>query len=165
MTMGTTDPRNIDRQETVVTHEEVEPVVVAPGVVPIEPAPASGYQERVTVDRASERQATLSRVSQLISFVFGLIVALIAIRVVLRLIAANPNNAFAQFIDAVTAPFVGPFVGLTGTPALGASALEVSSLVAMLVYALIGWALVKLVWMIFYRPATTDVSTHAYRRD
>jgi hypothetical protein len=173
MVARTPDPRDVDRAETVVTHEEsaaplVEREVVAatdPVVVVAPAEPASGYSERVAVDYAAERQATLNRVSQAIGFVFGLIEAFIGIRVILRLIGANPDNAFAQFIYNVSAPFVAPFVGLTGTPAFGTAALEVSSLIAMLVYALIWWALVKLVWMIFYRPATRDVSSRAYHRD
>jgi len=36
--------------------------------------------------------------------------------------------------------FLFPFVGLTGTPAAGGMVLEISSVIAMLVYALAGWA-------------------------
>jgi hypothetical protein len=175
MVARTPDPREseVDRAESVVTHAEsgapaVEREVVTPAgpeVVVTPATPASAYSERVSVDYAAERQASLNRVSQAIGFVFGVIEALIGIRVILRMIGANPDNAFAQFIYNVTAPLVAPFVGLTGTPAFGTSALEISSLIAMLVYALIWWALVKLVWMIFYRPSTRDVSSRAYHQD
>jgi uncharacterized protein YggT (Ycf19 family) len=155
----------VDREQIVVTREERAPeAVVAASATPVEAVPASAYSERVTVDYAAERQATLRKVSQFVGFVFGAIVALIGIRVVLRLIGANQENGFARFIDGVTAPFVAPFATLTGTPAIGAAALEVSSLIAMLVYALLGWALVKLLWIAFYRPATREVSTRDYQR-
>src|SRR5688572_20573056 len=77
-----------------------------------------GYvrKERVIRDAGAERQHTLNRVSQLIWLVFGVIIVLIAIRVVLRLIVANPANTFAEVIYNFTNIFLNPFFGLTGTP-------------------------------------------------
>jgi hypothetical protein len=157
------DDAPVDRHETVVTHEVQDP---APGtaVPPVAPT-TSAYGERVTVDYAGERRASLTKASQIIGFITGVIVALIGIRVVLRLIAANPDNGFAQFIYLVTAPFVAPFATLVATPAASGMALEISSLVAMLIYALLGWALIKLVWLLFWRPSTREASTRVYHRD
>jgi hypothetical protein len=36
--------------------------------------------------------------------------------------------------------------------------LEISSLIAMLVYALVGWGFERLVWVIFYRPREAAVA-------
>jgi uncharacterized protein YggT (Ycf19 family) len=160
----------VDRREATVIHEEgVTPVTPVRAVDPVVPvaaavdAPAAVHRESVVADYAAERYATLNRANQLITFIVGLIIGLIAIRVVLRLIAANPDNAFAQFIYGITAPFVGPFLTLTGTPSFEGAVLEIPSLVAIIVYALLGWALAKLMWILFYRPATRDVSTTTYR--
>jgi hypothetical protein len=45
--------------------------------------------------------------------------------------------------------------------------LEIPTLIAMLVYGLIGWAIERIIWVIFYRPrgpvtqtTTTDQHTH-----
>lgn len=161
-----TTPREpaVDRLQERVTVEQGEPVeVVRPPLVV--GGTGSTRTDQVTVDYAAERYDALRRTSQLISFVFGVVITLIAIRVVLRLIAANSANGFAQFIYGITGPFVAPFVGLTGTPALtSGSALEISSLVAAVIYALLGWGVVKLVWLLFYRPATRDVTSSVYRR-
>jgi hypothetical protein len=78
-------------------------------------------------------------------------------RVVLRLIAANPGNPFAVLVYKLSYVFVWPFMGLTRTPSANGAVLEISSLIAMVVYALIGWVLVQLVWILIDRPRTATV--------
>jgi hypothetical protein len=86
--------------------------------------------------------------------------ALFAFRVGLKLIGANADNAFAALIYGFTHLFLLPFAGLVGTPAAGGMVLEISTVIAMVVYALVFWAIERLVWVIFYRPreATVDVT-------
>jgi YggT family protein len=88
---------------------------------------------------------------------------LIGLRVVLKLIDANSQNAFASFVYKLTALFVAPFAGLVGNPAMGGNVLEITSLVAMIVYALIAAVLIRLVWLLFYHPSAKTVTT--YERD
>jgi hypothetical protein len=38
--------------------------------------------------------------------------------------------------------------------------LEISSFIAMLVYALIAWAIVRLIWLVFYHRDTRRVTTY-----
>jgi hypothetical protein len=84
--------------------------------------------------------------TNVIYVVFAVIDGLIAIRFLLKLLAANPQAGFAQLIYGVTAPLMSPFVGLLGNPAASnGSQLEVTSLVAILVYALVGWLLIRAV--------------------
>jgi hypothetical protein len=78
--------------------------------------------------------------------------ALIALRIGLKLIGANPDNPFAAFVYNVSHIFLFPFEGLVGTPAAGGMVLELSSIIAMVVFALLAWALERIVWLIFYRP-------------
>jgi YggT family protein len=73
---------------------------------------------------------------------------LLGIRFVLELLGANPAAGFAQFIYGITSPFLAPFAGLFGTARSGGSVFDVSILVAILVYALIAWVLVKIVWLV-----------------
>lgn len=162
------DNGRIDRHEATVVHEHgpAQTTTIA-GTTPVVEttsvsAPASVQAQHAVADYAAEQRATLSRVTQLIGFVFGLFVALILIRVLLSAIGANEANAFAQFIYSVTNPLVAPFAGLTGTPQYAGAALEFSSIVAAIVYALLGWAINKLVWILFYRPTTSEVSTTTY---
>jgi hypothetical protein len=90
----------------------------------------------------------------------GLFEALLAFRFVLKLIAANPANPFASFIYNISNLFVFPFAGLVSTPAAGGAVLEISTVIAMLVYALVFWAVERVVWVILYRPrqAAVDVT-------
>jgi hypothetical protein len=90
---------------------------------------------------------------QVIWFVIGLIEALLALRFTLKLIAANPGNPFADFIYGLSGVFLWPFFGLTITPSVGGVVLEVHTVIAMLVYLLVGWGLQRLVEVLFYKPA------------
>lgn len=101
---------------------------------------------------AEKRRYTLSKATQFIWLLTGILEAAIGIRILLKLMAANPNAGFAEFIYAVTAPFLLPFFGLTATPAANGAVLEIPSLIAMVVYAIVGWILVQLVWIIFDKP-------------
>ena len=84
--------------------------------------------------------------------------ALLALRIGLKLIGANPDSPFAALIYSFTSLFLLPFAGLIGTPSAGGLVLEISSIIAMAVYALVGWALERLVWVIFYRPREAAVA-------
>lgn len=84
--------------------------------------------------------------------------ALLALRIGLKLIGANADSPFASLIYGITNLFLFPFVGLIGTPTAGGMVLEISSLIAMLVYALVFWAIERLVWVIFYRPREAAVA-------
>lgn len=102
------------------------------------------------VDRQTVKQSTIvsGRVvlSRVIWFVVGFIVTLLAVRIVLQLLAANQGNAFVDFVYSLSGIFAAPFFGVFGyEPSYGSSVFEISSLVAILVYALVGWGIVKLV--------------------
>ena len=98
-------------------------------------------------DPFAVRRALPVKVQNGIYLLFGLLEGLLGIRFVLGLLGANPAAGFAQFIHGVTGPFIAPFVGLFGQPRFQGSVFEFNSLVAIVVYALIAWVLVKLVWM------------------
>lgn len=84
-------------------------------------------------------------VARLVYFIFGVIIAFIALRFILLLLAANQGNVFVDFVYGVSGLFVAPFYGIFGnTPQFGASVVDVSSIVAIIVYALIAWAIVSL---------------------
>jgi hypothetical protein len=92
------------------------------------------------------------KTAQWIWLILGIVETLIGLRVVLKLIGANPANPFAAFIYNASGIFLFPFAGLVGTPTAGAIVLEISSIIAMLVYALLAWGIERIIWVIFYRP-------------
>jgi hypothetical protein len=126
-------------------------------------------EQQVSEVRTSNREPKSNRDQRLFTFkttyiiwlVLVMLEGLIALRVGLKLIGANEASPFAMLVYGVSNLFLFPFAGLTGTPAAGGLVLEVSSLIAMVVYALIFWAIERVVWVIFYRPREAPVAvTH-----
>jgi len=115
------------------------------------------HSEHVSVPSdATRRAAGVARAKQVLYFIFGAIEALLAIRFILLLLGANETSAFVRLVYGLSHPFVLPFQGIFGEPALGASVLEWSSLVGIAVYALIAYGLSRLIELI-YAPATRVV--------
>jgi hypothetical protein len=95
----------------------------------------------------------------LIWLLFGILEVLIALRIGLMLIGANPNSPIVALIYGFTYLFLFPFTGLVGSPTAGNMVLELSSMFAMVIYALIAWVVERTVWLIFYRPRGPVVGT------
>lgn len=87
-------------------------------------------------------------VANTIWFIVGAIEILLVSRFVLKLLGANPNSGFVDFVyslsGALTAPFDNIFGVASTTTGSVQSVFEPSILVAVAVYALIGWGIVKL---------------------
>ena len=115
---------------------------------------------RVEHDLAIERRARLRQITQLIGLFFGALEGAIGLRVLLLLLGANRENAFMQFILAITGPFAGPFDGLVTSPAFGGAVLDLPGLIAILVYAMVGWAVIRLLMVVLARPTGRRISTY-----
>ena len=101
---------------------------------------------------AAFRNAAVTRIVQLVQFLTGALGVLLLLRVVLRLFGANPNNQFAQVIYGLSNPFVAPFANLFRNPVLGSSIVfDINALVAVLAYALLGWLVGRLLWLVWSR--------------
>lgn len=106
-----------------------------------------------TVQRTTETQSSRdgSRHSQNVAarvvwFVAGIVLVLLGFRFVLSLLGANTTNGFANLIYSASHPFVSPFFGLFSyRQTFGVSHLEIYTLVAIAVYAIIAWGIAKLV--------------------
>jgi uncharacterized protein YggT (Ycf19 family) len=84
--------------------------------------------------------------ARVIWFIAGILLTLLAFRFVLALLGANPNNAFADFIYTTSHPFVAPFFSLFNYQLqYGVSRFEIYTLVAMAVYGIVAYGLVRLV--------------------
>jgi hypothetical protein len=104
------------------------------------------------------------KLTQLVWLLFGMLEALIALRIGLKLIGANPESPIVALIYGLSFLFLFPFEGLVASPTAGSMVLELSSVFAMLIYGLIAWAVERTVWLILYRPrgpvvAVTETST------
>jgi len=127
-------------------------------------------ENRVSEVRTSQKEPEREqriftfKATQLIWLLFGILIALIALRIGLMLIGANPASPIVALIYGFTGLFLFPFTGLINSPTSGNMVLELSSVFAMLIYGLVAWAIVKIVWLIFYRPrgpvvAVTETTT------
>jgi hypothetical protein len=108
-----------------------------------------------TSQREPEREQRIFtfKATQVVWLLFGALEVLIALRILLKLIGANPDSPIVSLIYGFTYLFLFPFAGMTGTPASGGMVLELSSFFAMVIYALIAWAIERTVWVLFYRPS------------
>ena len=111
-------------------------------------------------DPYAGRRETSIKITRAIYLIFGLIEAVLAIRFVLKALGANADAGFAQLIYGVTGPLVAPFSGLFGTPqAAGGATLEVHTLIALVMYALVAWLLVRGAWLVFGEGRSASVAS------
>lgn len=123
------------------------------------------HSQKVVEDVGAERRQAVFRLVQFIWLVFGMLEALIGLRVLLKLLAANPNNTFAQAIYNFSQLFLWPFEGLTVSPSVDGMVLEIPSLIAMFVYAIVAWGLARFVWILFARWRARQVVVYEHRRE
>jgi len=140
----TLDRDQIARRKRVVVHEDGDHV----------------HEEHVVQNVNLEYREAIYKVVQFVWLLFGGLEALIGIRIILMLISANPANWFTAFVYQLSQVFLWPFQNIVANPAFQNHVLEITSFIAILVYALIGWAIVRLVWVLFYRAPTSQVTTY-----
>ncbi|HEX8940222.1 MAG TPA: YggT family protein [Candidatus Limnocylindrales bacterium] len=80
-------------------------------------------------------------VRRVVALLFGILQALLILRIVFLLLIANRDNGIVQFVLNVTDPFVAPFVGMFRLDTVRSTSGVVLDFAA--VVALIGWSLVE----------------------
>jgi hypothetical protein len=99
---------------------------------------------RQTVTEASHASGGVVA-RRVVYYVAGVISTLLALRLVLLLLAANRDNGFVDFIYGISGFFAAPFFGIFNyEPVYGQSVFEVSTIVAIIVYILLGVGIGKL---------------------
>ena len=98
-----------------------------------------------------ERGAAAARISQIVDYLFFLIYAVIALAILLEALGARESAGFAQFVDAITTPFLAPFRGLLRDPQVGTYQFMVSYVVALVVYGLLHLAVNGALRMVAHR--------------
>jgi len=98
----------------------------------------------------SNVEATQSQtIEYVIYFLFGMLEVLLAFRLVLKLTGASLSSSFVGLIYSLTGIFILPFEGIFRrgfTQGIETTAvLEPSTVVALIVYAVLAWGIVKLV--------------------
>jgi YGGT family len=120
------------------------------------PAPVPAPAERVP---ATEQPSYNFRLVAVVGFVVAVVDIFIAARFLGKLFGASAQSAFANFIYTVSGPMVAPFTGIFGNTASKTNTFETASLVAIVVYAVIGWGVIALIRIVTAphgtRPATS----------
>ena len=91
----------------------------------------------------------LYRSTLIVWYILGLLETLLALRFVLKLLAANPSAGFSKFIYTVSYPFTTPFLNVFNVMKVGSIVFEFTTLLAMLVYWLIAWGIWGIVKLFF----------------
>jgi len=137
---------SVERQEETVTTQE----------------PGYASTERIVRDVGAERRMNQFQATRLVWAILALLEVLLGLRFLLKLIGANAASGFGTFVYGITGLFVAPFNGLLSSWSSGSSLLEVTTLVAMVIYALIFWGLVRVLDMLMDRGGgrTVTRTTH-----
>lgn len=96
-------------------------------------------------DKADKTQSA----NYIIYYLFGIVDVLLFFRLVFKLTGANPISGFVNFIYSLTSLFVLPFAGIfhqaTTSGNVVTAVLEPSTLVAIIVYAVLAWGITYLI--------------------
>lgn len=90
-------------------------------------------------------EKALYKSTKVIWYFFYVIETLLLFRFLLKLFAANPSAGFTNFIYTLSSIFMAPFRFVFQNNAVGGSVFEWSTLLAMLVYWVLFWGIIKLV--------------------
>ena len=118
------------------------------------------HEQHVVENVNLEHRENVYKISQFIWLLFGGLEALIGIRVILMLLGANQGNWFTAFVYQLSSLFLWPFQNLITNPSFQNMTLEVTSIIAMIVYAVLFYILVKLIWLFFQQPRSRSVTTY-----
>jgi hypothetical protein len=120
-------------------------VVAPPPAPPTYVTPETPYQAVTpVVPVTTARAARFWRRENIIYVVLSILETLLAIRLFLKLLGANPDAAFSALIYGLTYPFVLPFSGVFPDAQARGSIFELSTLLALLVYPIIAWIIVRI---------------------
>ena len=108
------------------------------------PVRSSSQVETLRTQKPDSRNR-VSSITRVVFWLLSILEILLASRLVLKFLDASTNSSFVRLIYDTSKIFVTPFAGIFKPFESG---LETSTLVAMLVYAVLGWGIAKLVAII-----------------
>lgn len=92
--------------------------------------------------------------ARIVYIITGIIVSLLALRVLLSLLGANRENGFADLVYTLSYPFAAPFFGLFNyDPQQGVARFELETIFAIIIYAIVGSLIARLLTIRHSNPA------------
>jgi len=107
--------------------------------------------EKVHGIATADQNSKIARIVYIVYFMFAALEMLLGVRVLLHLIGANPDNGFAAFINTLSGLFVMPFASLLQNPSFGGIVLEITTMIAMIIYAIVAWVIGRMIWLAMSR--------------
>jgi uncharacterized protein YggT (Ycf19 family) len=116
------------------------------GVTDLRPRrPTQETEEPVVYETYRPLRSSGLRLIRLVWFLAGLVDSLIGIRFALKLLGASTQAPFVNLVYGITSPLISPFRLIFPTAGHGPFVLEPESLVALIIYPLIGLGAVSLI--------------------
>lgn len=106
-----------------------------------EPARSTSQVDTVRTSKPDSRSRT-SSITRVVYWLLGILEVLLAFHFVLKLLGASTSSSFVAFVYNASKIFVDPFAGIFKPVEAG---FETNTLIAIVVYALVGWGIAKLV--------------------
>ncbi len=148
------EPINAQTTEAIPPMEELQPKPV-PHMPPAnEPVASAAELESIEI-RQGEARTAIFAIAKLNDFLLWLVVVLeitLLLRFFLKLIGANQSNVFAGFLYAFTDIILHPFSGIVGS----LFTFEWSTLIGMLVYGLIFYAVRRFLRILISNPSPEE---------
>jgi hypothetical protein len=107
------------------------------------------HRAEVFEDDNLHRANIRSWITRITYFVLGVLEVVLLLRFLFRFLGANQDSDFVMFLYNLSHVFVAAFNGIFSDQALGKSVFETSTLIAMIVYALLAWGIVSLGRVLF----------------
>ncbi len=128
-----TDYERVTTRQTTAIDPVADPATTTPP-----PAVATTVR---TTDRAyaPAGPSGATTAARVVTFAFGILQALLILRIILLLLVANPGNGLVDAIFGATQPFVDPFIGMFSLDRVtaGQSVLDVAAMVALIAWTLV----------------------------
>lgn len=112
---------------------------------------ASSTTSTTTTDNAKIQAIHEAKPRKIIYYILGVLEVLFAFRLLFKILGANPNSIFISVIYNVTHVLLFPFEAIFRTASTTGietkAVLEPSTIIGMIVYALIAYAIVKFIYI------------------
>jgi hypothetical protein len=130
----------VDEQRTVESESVTSPASPTTTEAATTTDPVVSQSTAVRETSVTHTPSGAETARRVIVFLFGLVQAVIGLRIILLLADASQGNGIVRFIYDVSGFFVAPFEGVLHTNAVraGASVLDVAALVAI-----VGWTILE----------------------
>lgn len=137
--------------------EDLQPKPVPPQTPPVvESVPEDSAEIRQ--EEARTFRYAIGKLNDFLQWFITVLEIILVIRFVLKLIGADPLNLFAGFLYALTDIILFPFNSIVHTPSIHPNqAFEWSTLIAMIIYWLVFWAIRRFLRILVTGPE--DAST------